>query len=60
MDLASIIGLAAGMFCIVASMYASGGVVTTYLDAASALMTIGCSFFALMLNYSINEMVGMF
>jgi len=60
MDLASIIGLAAGMFCIVASMYASGGVVTTYLDAASALMTIGGSFFALMLNYSIKEMLGMF
>lgn len=60
MDLASIIGLAAGMFCIVASMYASGGVVTTYLDPASALMTIGGSFFALMLNYSIKEMLGMF
>jgi len=60
MDLASIIGLAAGMFCIIASMYASGGVVTTYLDAASALMTIGGSFFALMLNYSIKEMLGMF
>ncbi len=60
MDLASIIGLAAGMFCIIASMYASGGVVTTYLDPASALMTIGGSFFALMLNYSIKEMLGMF
>jgi chemotaxis protein MotA len=41
-------------------MYASGGVVTTYLDPASALMTIGGSFFALMLNYSIKEVLGIF
>ncbi|GAB1457256.1 MAG: motility protein A [Spirochaetia bacterium] len=57
MDLATIIGLGAGFFCIIASMYASGGVVTTYLDAASVLMTIGGSFFGLMMNYSIKEML---
>lgn len=56
MDLATIIGLGAGFFCIIASMYASGGVVTTYIDAASVLMTIGGSFFGLMMNYSIKEM----
>ncbi|MBN1520801.1 MAG: motility protein A [Spirochaetales bacterium] len=56
MDLASILGLVGGLVCIVMSMYASGGVVSTYLDPASALMTIGGSFFALMLNYNIKDM----
>jgi len=41
-------------------MYASGGVVTTYLDPASALMTIGGSFFALLMNYSIKDMLAIF
>jgi chemotaxis protein MotA len=57
MDLATIIGLVAGFACIILSMYASGGEVFTYLDPASALMTIGGSFFALMMNYSIKEMI---
>ncbi|PKL07557.1 MAG: motility protein A [Spirochaetae bacterium HGW-Spirochaetae-7] len=60
MDLASIIGIAGGFFCIIASMYASGGAVTTYLDLASALMTIGGSFFALMINYSMKDTFGIF
>jgi len=60
MDLASIIGIVGGFACIVASMYASGGVVTTYLDPASALMTIGGSFCALMLNYTIKDMMAIF
>ncbi len=60
MDIASIVGLVAGFACIILSMYASGGVVTTYLDPASALMTIGGSFFGLMMNYSIKEMLAVF
>ncbi|TFG83977.1 MAG: motility protein A [Spirochaetales bacterium] len=58
MDLASVLGIVGGFVCIIASMYASGGTVTTYLDPASALMTIGGSFFALMLNYTMKDMMG--
>ena len=60
MDFATIVGIVAGFACIILSMYASGGEVFTYLDPASALMTIGGSFFALLMNYSFKEMIAIF
>jgi chemotaxis protein MotA len=60
MDFGTIIGIVAGLTCIVLSMYASGGEVFTYLHGASALMTIGGSFFAMMINYSVKEMITIF
>jgi len=57
MDLATIVGLVAGLACIILSMYTSGGVIATYIDIPSVFMTIGGSFFGLMMNYSIKEMM---
>lgn len=60
MDLGSLIGLIGGFACIILAMYTSGGQVGTYIDAASALLTIGGSYCALLLNYSLKEATVLF
>jgi chemotaxis protein MotA len=60
MDLSSIIGLVAGIGCIIGSMLASGGSPLTYVDPPSVLMTIGGSICGLFMNYGIKEVGMMF
>ena len=60
MDLGSLIGLVGGFACIIMAMYTSGGVVSTYIDIPSVFMTIGGSFCALLINYSLKEAIGLF
>ncbi len=60
MDIASVIGFAGGVVAIVGSMILAKQSVMTFVDPASVFMTLGGSYFALMLNYSIKDAVGIF
>ncbi len=60
MNLGSLIGLVGGIAMILLSIFTSGGTVMTYVDAPSFFMTVGGSFFALMLQYGLKETLGVF
>ncbi|MCX7025547.1 MAG: motility protein A [Spirochaetes bacterium] len=57
MNLGAILGLVGGTACIIISIYSSGGTVMTYVDIASVFCTIGGSFFALMLQYGVKDVL---
>ncbi len=60
MNLGSLIGLVGGVVMILVSIFTSGGTVGTYMDLPSFSMTVGGSFFALMLQYGMKETMQVF
>ncbi len=57
MNIGTILGLVGGTACIIFSIYSSGGTIGTYYDLASIFCTIGGSFFALMLQYGLQDVL---
>ncbi|HAP43168.1 MAG: flagellar motor protein MotP [Spirochaetes bacterium GWD1_61_31] len=60
MDFATIIGLVGGIGCILLSMITAGATPLTYADLPSFFMTVMGSWFALMINYTIKDMLDVF
>lgn len=60
MDLASLIGFFGGWFAIIGSIFFAKQSIGSFVDAASVFMTVGGSYFALMLNYSLKDSLGIF
>ncbi|QQO08252.1 motility protein A [Breznakiella homolactica] len=60
MDIASLIGIIGAMAMIFMAIVTSGGSLLTYVDIPSFLMTVLGSYFALMLNASLSEALGIF
>jgi chemotaxis protein MotA len=60
MNIGSLIGLIGGTAMIILSIYASGGVIMTYVDIPSVFCTVGGSFFALMLQYGLKDVLALF
>lgn len=60
MDIASVLGFIGGWVAIIGSILLAKQSLLTFVDPASVFMTIGGSYFALMLNYSIKDALGIF
>lgn len=60
MNLGSLLGLVGGTAMIIISIFTSGGTVLTYWDIPSVAMTVGGSFFALMLQYGVKDTLAVF
>jgi chemotaxis protein MotA len=60
MNIGSLLGLVGGTAMIVLAIYASGGTIMTYVDIPSVFCTIGGSFFALMLQYGLKDVLALF
>jgi chemotaxis protein MotA len=60
MNIGSFLGLVGGTAMIILSIYSSGGTIMTYVDIPSVFCTIGGSFFALMLQYGLKDVIALF
>jgi chemotaxis protein MotA len=60
MNIGSWFGLIGGTTMLIVSIYASGGQLITYWDIPSVCCTIGGSFFALMLQYGLKNILSVF
>ncbi len=60
MNLGTLIGLVGGLAMLVFSIYSSGGTILTYMDLASVFCTIGGSYFAMMVQYGMKNMITIF
>ncbi len=59
MDLATVIGLVAGMICIVVPII-MGGDVTGFIDVKSIFIVLGGTIAGTLINYSLNQVIGVF
>ncbi|MDL2230104.1 MotA/TolQ/ExbB proton channel family protein [Treponema sp. OttesenSCG-928-L16] len=60
MDIASLIGVFGALAMILMAIITSGGSILTYVDVPSFFMTVMGSYFALMINSSLSEAIGIF
>lgn len=60
MDIASVVGFIGGWVAIIGSIFLAKQSISTFIDPASVFMTVGGSYFSLMLNYSIKDALGIF
>jgi chemotaxis protein MotA len=60
MDIATIIGLVAGMGLIIGSIMIGGGGLGPFVDVPSVMITIGGSVSALFINFSLGQVLSMF
>ena len=60
MDIATIIGLVVGIGLVLGSIMMGGGGLGPFINVPSAMITIGGSFSALLINFPLNAVLGMF
>jgi chemotaxis protein MotA len=60
MDIATIIGLVVGIGLVLGSIIMGGGGLGPFINVPSAMITIGGSFSALLINFPLNAVLGMF
>ncbi len=60
MDLGTLVGLIGGVACIIISAVSSGSSIDAFVDIPSVFMTIGGSWSALMINYSLKDAIRVF
>jgi chemotaxis protein MotA len=60
MNIGSWLGLIGGSAMLIISIYTSGGQLITYWDLPSVACTVGGSFFALMIQYGLKDVVNVF
>ncbi|MCA9201861.1 MAG: MotA/TolQ/ExbB proton channel family protein [Planctomycetales bacterium] len=60
MDIATIVGLVLGFGLVVGSILIGGGGLMPFIDAPSLMITVGGSFAALLINFPLNNVLGVF